>query len=149
MPRTFLYPFYIEYNGRYGKNGNTDTEGRQGLHLRGVSNPAGGRAREYWIIDPANETLSVYSSVHGDNAYGKPAVYGREDTYKSSVLEDFKIDIDEMFEKAGKGMNKKKQPLDMYAFCSICAYKECICCCFRLGISLQIYTKNLAESPTL
>jgi len=62
--------------------------------------------KEYWIIDPANETLSVYSKIEGNESYGKPAVYGREDTFKSAVLEDFKIDMGEMFEKAGKEMNK-------------------------------------------
>ena len=62
---------------------------------------------EYWIIDPANDTLSVYGFNGGGDAgnagpaaaggYGKPAVYGPEDTFPSAVLEGFKLKLAEIF----------------------------------------------------
>ena len=52
--------------------------------------------KEYWIIDPANKTLSVYS-VSGGGSYGTPAVYGPEDTFTSGVLEGFELDLSGVF----------------------------------------------------
>ena len=55
--------------------------------------------KEYWIIDPANKTLSVYSvsGGAGGGSYGKPAVYGPEDTFASNVLEGFTLDLSGVF----------------------------------------------------
>lgn len=52
--------------------------------------------KEYWIIDPANNTLSVHILSHG--AYGKPAVYGPEETLKSMVIEGFTLNLAGLFE---------------------------------------------------
>jgi Uma2 family endonuclease len=74
--------------------------------------------KEYWIIDPANETLSVYTLAAARKSaglprgntdrppegaglplggYGKPEVYGREDTFASRILEGFTLDVGELF----------------------------------------------------
>src|SRR6056297_3432564 len=80
------------------------------------------RVKEYWIIDPANQTLSVYSQSGGDasldtdplgtgtsggteteddskttGSYSKPAVYGPEDTFSSSVVEGFQLKLAGVF----------------------------------------------------
>ena len=52
--------------------------------------------KEYWIIDPANQTLSVYSL--SDGSYSKPTVYGPEDTFTSSVVEGFQLKLADVFE---------------------------------------------------
>jgi Uma2 family endonuclease len=59
---------------------------------------------EYWIVDPANKTLSVYTlGAARENAappkegYAKPAVYGPEDTFRSGVLEGFELELGGLF----------------------------------------------------
>ena len=50
--------------------------------------------KEYWIIDPANQTLLVYSlNGSGASSYSKPAVYGPEDTFTSSVIKTPRMKI--------------------------------------------------------
>ncbi len=81
--------------------------------------------KEYRIIDPANETLSVYTLSNpkakgapeargekeagrnldtgsvtgalGKQTYGRAAVYGPEDTYQSSVLAGFDLNLAGLF----------------------------------------------------
>ena len=53
--------------------------------------------KEYWIIDAANMTLSVYSLSGGNSSYSKPAVYGPEDTFTSSVVEGFELQLAGVF----------------------------------------------------
>lgn len=61
--------------------------------------------KEYWIIDPANETLSVYSlsggagrdTVENGGSYSKPAVFGPEETFTSSVIEGFELTLAGVF----------------------------------------------------
>jgi len=54
--------------------------------------------KEYWIIDPANQTLLVYSlNGSGASSYSKPAVYGPEDTFTSSVIEGFMLNLAGVF----------------------------------------------------
>jgi Uma2 family endonuclease len=74
--------------------------------------------KEYWIIDPANETLSVYTLAAARKSaglprestdrppegaglppegYGKPEVYGREDTFASRILEGFTLEVGGLF----------------------------------------------------
>jgi len=58
---------------------------------------------EYWIIDPANETLSVYSTIKESGQvtmpclYGKPEIFGASDIYISRVLPDFSLKLEELF----------------------------------------------------
>ncbi|MEL6524197.1 MAG: Uma2 family endonuclease, partial [Chloroflexota bacterium] len=40
--------------------------------------------REYWIVDPANETVEVYTLA--DNTLNRQGVYNREDEFTSPVL---------------------------------------------------------------
>jgi Uma2 family endonuclease len=61
--------------------------------------------REYWIVDPANQTVSVYtlgavsdSGGGPQKGYGKPRVYGPEDTLPCSVLEGFELNLFELFD---------------------------------------------------
>jgi Uma2 family endonuclease len=61
--------------------------------------------REYWIVDAANQTVAVYTietvpdSARGMQArYGKPRVYGPEDTLPCSVIEGFELNLFELFD---------------------------------------------------
>lgn len=57
--------------------------------------------KEYWIIDPANQTLSVYSLNGGETggaggSYSKPVVYGPEDSLTSAVLKSFSLQLEDV-----------------------------------------------------
>ena len=57
--------------------------------------------KEYWIIDPANQTLSVYSLNGGETggaggSYSKPVVYGPEDSLTSAVLKSFSLHLEDV-----------------------------------------------------
>lgn len=55
--------------------------------------------REYWIIDPEAQVISVYLLANGEYT---AKVYGPEDTIAVSVLDDCKIDLAAVFpETAG------------------------------------------------
>ena len=47
------------------------------------------------IINVVQPDVSVYSG--GGGSYGKPAVYGPEDTFTSGVLEGFELDLSGVF----------------------------------------------------
>ena len=51
--------------------------------------------REYWIVDPKNETIAVH--ILKDSSYITHA-YTKEETVPVHVLEGFKIDLSEVFE---------------------------------------------------
>jgi len=68
--------------------------------------------KEYWIVDPANNVVWVYRLQEGSGlrsehsptevagvrgTYGKPEVYGPEDTLKSQVLEGFSLELSSIF----------------------------------------------------
>ncbi len=52
--------------------------------------------REYWVIDPAGQTVMVFSLV-GERRYGRPKVYTRDDTAPVGIFPDFDIDLCTVF----------------------------------------------------
>jgi len=52
--------------------------------------------KEYWIVDPSNETLTVYTL--GENGkYPRGVVYAGEDKVKVGIFEDLEIKMEEVF----------------------------------------------------
>lgn len=52
--------------------------------------------KEYWIIDPSNDTLEEYKLQ--DDKYGSAKVYGVQDSIKVDMFEDLTIDLKPVFE---------------------------------------------------
>ncbi len=52
--------------------------------------------KEYWIVDPSNETLTVYI-MGKDNKYPRGVVYAGEDKVKVDIFEDLEIKIEDIF----------------------------------------------------
>ncbi|MCF6336101.1 MAG: Uma2 family endonuclease [Spirochaetales bacterium] len=53
--------------------------------------------KEYWIVDPANRTLTVF--IPGENGkYTRGIVYAGEDVLKTSLFEALEIRMEEVFE---------------------------------------------------
>ena len=50
---------------------------------------------EYWVIDPANETVEIYILENG--VYQRWNVYGREDVITSKQFEELAISAEDMF----------------------------------------------------
>ena len=56
------------------------------------------QVKEYWIIDPANFTIAMYSIESGSGTeYGKPELLGPGDQLHSRVLNGFTLDLAELF----------------------------------------------------
>ena len=53
--------------------------------------------REYWIVDPAQEYLIIYS-LNGNDQYIGSRPYGKGMSVSSQVLEGFTLDLDEIFD---------------------------------------------------
>lgn len=47
--------------------------------------------KEYWIIDPTNQTIEVYSHTNG--YFSKRKVFGKDDTLQSIVFPDYSLDL--------------------------------------------------------
>lgn len=52
--------------------------------------------KEYWIVDPANETLTVYI-LGKDKKYPRGVVYAGEDKVKVGIFEDLEIEMKDIF----------------------------------------------------
>ncbi|MBP7585736.1 MAG: Uma2 family endonuclease [Spirochaetes bacterium] len=52
--------------------------------------------REYWIIQPTEETLMVFIPG-GDGKYSKPQVYSKQDTVSVKILRGLRIRLAEVF----------------------------------------------------
>lgn len=63
--------------------------------------------REYWIVNPEGETVSV-QSLDGDR-FVIAGEYRREDTLHSSVLEGFELELASIFPKAVDAPNLEKE----------------------------------------
>ena len=51
--------------------------------------------REYWIVDPANETIEIYTPQHGEDV---PALFlSGNGTVKSIVIETLHFELKELF----------------------------------------------------
>ncbi|WP_458414960.1 Uma2 family endonuclease [Schinkia sp. CFF1] len=51
--------------------------------------------KEYWIVDPYNQTIEVYLLENG--AYNRSGVYFRDDIIRVHLFEDFQIDLGHVF----------------------------------------------------
>lgn len=54
------------------------------------------KVREYWIIDPHNNTVLVYK-LEDNNKYGRHKTFSREDALKPGIFEDMEINLLEVF----------------------------------------------------
>lgn len=58
---------------------------------------------EYWVVDPANRLMWVYrheaQTAASDRlaAYGRPEIYGPDETFESRVLDGFVLKLSELF----------------------------------------------------
>ncbi len=53
--------------------------------------------KEYWIINPINETIVVLTLEGGSQQYREAAVYSNKDKVKSVLLEGFSVDTAQVF----------------------------------------------------
>ena len=72
--------------------GNTQKERREKFD---IYEEAG--VREYWIVDPAQEYLIIYS-LNGNDQYIGSRPYGKGMSVSRQVLEGFTLDLDEIFD---------------------------------------------------
>ncbi|MBS3946884.1 MAG: Uma2 family endonuclease [Dethiobacter sp.] len=54
------------------------------------------QVKEYWIIDPHNNTVLVYK-LEDNNKYGRHKIYSMEDELKPGIFEDMVINLMEVF----------------------------------------------------
>jgi len=59
--------------------------------------------KEYWIVDPANGTLTVYI-LDKDGKYPRGKVYAGEDKFQVGIFEDLEINIEDIFKEKPKKM---------------------------------------------
>jgi Uma2 family endonuclease len=52
--------------------------------------------KEYWIVDPVNQYIQVYT-LKEDRKYGSPAVYSHGETIPVSIFADLQIDLTTIF----------------------------------------------------
>lgn len=52
--------------------------------------------KEYWIVDPSNQTVVVYK-LGADEKFGRPEAYTPVDSVKVGIFEDLTIDLREIF----------------------------------------------------
>jgi Uma2 family endonuclease len=52
--------------------------------------------REYWIIDPFNQIVEVY--YFSQNVFTEPLVFGKNETIKVGIFEDFEINLEDIFD---------------------------------------------------
>ncbi len=52
--------------------------------------------REYWIVDPYNQTVEVYLMDNEDGVF--PTVYNKDDIIMVSIFEDLGVKLSEIFE---------------------------------------------------
>ena len=52
--------------------------------------------REYWIVDPAHETLTRYN-LEEDGTYGRPLIFVSDEAMPSVVFPDFTLALGELF----------------------------------------------------
>ncbi|TVR65779.1 MAG: Uma2 family endonuclease [Spirochaetaceae bacterium] len=58
--------------------------------------------REYWIINPGNDTLMVYSILPAEDSargYRKPVLHTRDDTVSPRIFPDLSIELSRVFDR--------------------------------------------------
>jgi Uma2 family endonuclease len=53
--------------------------------------------REYWIVDPHNETIEVY--LLQENRFAEQQLYVKGDMIQVSIFEDFQVDLHDVFHR--------------------------------------------------
>lgn len=53
--------------------------------------------REYWLINPLNETITVFTLLEGEKTYHEHGVFSRGQTAPSLLLKDFSVDVTATF----------------------------------------------------
>ncbi len=57
------------------------------------------KVREFWLIDPLYETVTVYTYSKKSESFAKPRKYERNKTIKVHIFPDLIIDLNEVFEE--------------------------------------------------
>jgi Uma2 family endonuclease len=52
---------------------------------------------EYWLVNPVNETITVFVLVQGSSLYQEAGVYNKGDVAMSRLLEGFTVDVTAVF----------------------------------------------------
>jgi Uma2 family endonuclease len=55
--------------------------------------------KELWLVDPEDKTIEVRENLSSHKKWEKRVIYEMGDTLQSKILKDFKILVDEVFEK--------------------------------------------------
>lgn len=55
------------------------------------------KVKEYWIVDPHNENIEVYTLQ--DDQFGEREVYARGDLFNVSIFDDCEIDVNNIFKE--------------------------------------------------
>jgi Uma2 family endonuclease len=66
------------------------------------------RVKEYWIIDPSNNLVTVYQL--DEFGYGKPSIYAGKDRLSVKTLHGLEIDLDKVFRGYDGKRNPEKNP---------------------------------------
>jgi Uma2 family endonuclease len=53
---------------------------------------------EYWLVNPINETITLFFLAQGSSLYQEAGVYNKGDVAVSQLLEGFKVDVTAVFE---------------------------------------------------
>ncbi|PWA07830.1 Uma2 family endonuclease [Pueribacillus theae] len=56
------------------------------------------QVKEYWIVDPVNETIEKF--ILTDETFARDGVFGKSDTIESHIFTDFKIDLYNIFSES-------------------------------------------------
>ena len=62
--------------------------------------------REYWLVHPTDKTLMIYS-LRQDKQYAKAEIYAGQDIVESTVIENLKIDLTDLFGFSSKPVSSK------------------------------------------
>ena len=52
--------------------------------------------REYWVVDPAHETITRFN-LEGDDTYGRPLIFVSDEPMPSVIFPDFILPLGELF----------------------------------------------------
>jgi Uma2 family endonuclease len=53
--------------------------------------------REYWLVNPLNETITVFTLLEGEKTYREHGVFSKGQAATSSLLKEFSVDVTATF----------------------------------------------------